>query len=98
MVTDVTHQPAAGATNSGSGRIQAAMDGAIIDVPVRAGQVVKQGDTLMVLEAMKMEHPVKADRDGVIRDLFAGVGDQVKRNQLLAEVEAGQSADTGTDS
>lgn len=95
MVTDVTHQPAAGATNSGSGRIQAAMDGAIIDVPVKAGQAVKQGDTLMVLEAMKMEHPVKADRDGVIRDLFAGVGDQVKRNQLLAEVEADQSAGTG---
>lgn len=98
MVTDVTHQPAAGATNSGSGRIQATMDGAIIDVPVRAGQAVKQGDTLMVLEAMKMEHPVRADRDGVIRDLFARAGDQVKRNQLLAEVEADQSAGTGPDS
>jgi geranyl-CoA carboxylase alpha subunit len=88
MVTDLTHQPAAGAMNSGSGRIQATMDGAIIDVPVKAGQAVKQGDTLMVLEAMKMEHPVRADRDGVIRELFANAGDQVKRNQLLAEVDA----------
>jgi ABC-type siderophore export system fused ATPase/permease subunit len=83
---DVTHQPASGAAASGSGRITATMDGAIIDVLVQAGQAVKQGDTLVILEAMKMEHPVKADRDGTVGEILATKGDQVKRSQLLVEI------------
>jgi geranyl-CoA carboxylase alpha subunit len=87
-VRDVTHQPAGGAAASGSGRIKATMDGAIIDVLVQAGQSVKQGDTLVVLEAMKMEHPVKADRDGMVVEVLAATGDQVKRSQLLVDITA----------
>ncbi|HIO28676.1 acetyl/propionyl/methylcrotonyl-CoA carboxylase subunit alpha [Marinobacter salarius] len=87
-VRDVTHQPASGAAASGSGRITATMDGAIIDVLVQAGQAVKQGDTLVILEAMKMEHPVKADRDGTVGEILATKGDQVKRSQLLVEITA----------
>ena len=85
-VRDVTHQPASGAAASGSGRITATMDGAIIDVLVQAGQAVKQGDTLVILEAMKMEHPVKADRDGTVGEILTAKGDQVKRSQLLVEI------------
>jgi len=85
---DVTHQPAGGAAASGSGRIKATMDGAIIDVLVQAGQAVKQGDTLVILEAMKMEHPVKADRDGTVGEVLAAKGDQVKRSQLLVDITA----------
>ncbi len=91
-VTDLTHQPAAGANGTGSGRIQASMDGAIIDVLAEAGQTVRQGDTLVILEAMKMEHPVKADCDGVVSQVLTSKGDQVKRNQLLAEITAGESS------
>ena len=87
-VRDVTHQPASGAAASGSGRITATMDGAIIDVLVQVGQAVKQGDTLVILEAMKMEHPVKADRDGTVGEILATKGDQVKRSQLLVEITA----------
>ncbi|HLT12522.1 MAG TPA: acetyl/propionyl/methylcrotonyl-CoA carboxylase subunit alpha [Marinobacter sp.] len=87
-VTDRTHQPASGAQGAGSGRIQATMDGAIIDVLVAEGDVVTQGQTLVVLEAMKMEHPVKADRDGVVAGLHTRAGDQVKRSQLLVELDA----------
>ena len=87
-VRDVTHQPASGAAASGSGRIKTTMDGAIIDVLVQAGQAVKQGDTLVILEAMKMEHPVKADRDGTVGEILATKGDQVKRSQLLVEITA----------
>ncbi|MBU2953925.1 acetyl/propionyl/methylcrotonyl-CoA carboxylase subunit alpha [Marinobacter sp. F3R08] len=90
-VRDVTHQPSQGAASAGSGRIQATMDGAIINVVVEAGQSVRQGDTLVILEAMKMEHPVTADRDGVVSELYAGMGDQVKRNQLLVEIIANES-------
>ncbi|WP_114334713.1 acetyl/propionyl/methylcrotonyl-CoA carboxylase subunit alpha [Marinobacter litoralis] len=85
-IVDRTHQPAAGAQGAGSGRIQAAMDGAIIDVLVNEGETVTQGQTLVVLEAMKMEHPVKADRDGVVAGLHTNTGDQVKRSQLLVEL------------
>jgi len=65
-VRDVTHQPASGAAASGSGRIKATMDGAIIDVLVQAGQAVKQGDTLVILEAMKMETEINAPADGTV--------------------------------
>lgn len=85
-IVDRTHQPAAGTQGAGSGRIQAAMDGAIIDVLVAEGDTVAQGQTLVVLEAMKMEHPVKADRDGVVAGLHTNTGDQVKRSQLLVEL------------
>ncbi|MBZ0333063.1 acetyl/propionyl/methylcrotonyl-CoA carboxylase subunit alpha [Marinobacter sp. AL4B] len=85
-IIDRTHQPATGAQGAGCGRIQAAMDGAIIDVLVAEGETVTQGQTLIVLEAMKMEHPIKADRDGVVSGLHTHTGDQVKRSQLLIEL------------
>ncbi len=93
---DLTHQPASGQSATGSGQIKATMDGALIDVLVQQGQAVKQGDTLVILEAMKMEHPVKADRDGTVTSLLANKGDQVKRNQLLAEITADETHNENT--
>ncbi|EON93837.1 methylcrotonoyl-coenzyme A carboxylase 1 (alpha) [Marinobacter lipolyticus SM19] len=92
-VRDVTHQPAASANGAGSGKVQASMDGAIIDVLVKPGQTVQQGDTLVILEAMKMEHPVKADRDGVVDEVLVSNGDQVKRSQMLVNIAAAESED-----
>ncbi|MBW7470623.1 acetyl/propionyl/methylcrotonyl-CoA carboxylase subunit alpha [Marinobacter sp. F4218] len=92
LVRDITHQPAADASGGGSGRIQASMDGAIIEVLIEPGQEVRQGETLVILEAMKMEHPVKADRDGTVGRVLASKGDQVKRSQLLVEITADESA------
>lgn len=69
------------------------MDGAIIDVLVAEGDQVEQGQTLVILEAMKMEHPVKADRrGGTVGQLLARKGDQVKRGQLLADVQSTEEA------
>ncbi|AOY87007.1 3-methylcrotonyl-CoA carboxylase [Marinobacter salinus] len=93
-VKDVTHQPTAGVTGAGSGRVQASMDGAIIEVLVETGHRVRQGETLVILEAMKMEHPVRADRDGVIGQVLASKGDQVKRSQLLIEISAEEPMET----
>ena len=90
---DITHQPAIGSAASGTGQIKATMDGALIDLLVEQGQTVRQGDTLVILEAMKMEHPVKADRDGTLTSLRVSRGDQVKRNQLLAEITADATAE-----
>ncbi|KAA1176271.1 acetyl/propionyl/methylcrotonyl-CoA carboxylase subunit alpha [Marinobacter salinexigens] len=85
-VRDVTHQPTETTGGTCNGRVQATMDGAVIDVLIEPGAQVQRGDTLVVLEAMKMEHPVKAGRDGIAGQLLVNKGDQVQRNQLLMEV------------
>ncbi|AWY40418.1 acetyl-CoA carboxylase biotin carboxylase subunit [Pseudomonas putida] len=70
-----------------SGTLKAPMDGAIVDVLVNEGSAVSKGQLLVVLEAMKMEHPLKAGIDGVLKRLQVQVGDQVKSRQILLEVE-----------
>ncbi|WP_137822822.1 geranyl-CoA carboxylase subunit apha [Pseudomonas sp. D(2018)] len=84
---DITHEPAGGQSGAGSGMVKAPMDGAIVEVLVTEGERVSKGQLLVVLEAMKMEHPLKAGVDGVIRRVQVTRGDQVKSRQLLVEVE-----------
>ncbi|MDH4559775.1 geranyl-CoA carboxylase subunit apha [Pseudomonas sp. BN411] len=84
---DITHEPAGGQAGAASGTVKAPMDGAIVDVLVSEGDRVGKGQLLVVLEAMKMEHPLKAGVDGVIRRVQVSRGDQVKSRQLLVEVE-----------
>jgi geranyl-CoA carboxylase alpha subunit len=85
---DVTHAPAGGQNAASSGTVKAPMDGAIVEVLVAEGEKVGKGQLLLVLEAMKMEHPLKATIDGIIRRVQVSKGDQVKSRQLLVEVEA----------
>lgn len=87
VLSDVTHRPAAAAGGAGGGQVKATMDGAIVDVLVAEGDTVTAGQTLVVLEAMKMEHPLKAGIDGVV-SLSCQVGQQVKSKQVLAIVSA----------
>jgi geranyl-CoA carboxylase alpha subunit len=56
-------------------------------VLVSEGSPVSKGQLLLVLEAMKMEHPLKAGIDGVIKHIQVSLGDQVKSRQILLEVE-----------
>lgn len=84
--TDLTHAASSVEDAAGSGHIKASMDGAIIDVLVEAGAEVSKGQTLVILEAMKMEHPLKSDVDGVVSNIHIAQGDQVKLRQLLVEV------------
>lgn len=67
--------------------IKAPMPGLILDVPVKAGDVVKEGDYLLVLEAMKMENALTAPRDGVVKAVAVAKGDTVDKGQLLIEME-----------
>jgi geranyl-CoA carboxylase alpha subunit len=67
------------------------MDGAIVDVLVEEGARVSKGQLLVVLEAMKMEHPLKAGVDGTVRRIGISKGDQVKSRQLLVELEADEA-------
>ncbi|WP_295642911.1 acetyl/propionyl/methylcrotonyl-CoA carboxylase subunit alpha [uncultured Corynebacterium sp.] len=62
------------------------MQGTVIKVDVGEGQHVKEGDTLLVLEAMKMENAVKAHKDGVVSNLSVVAGAAVTKNQALLDI------------
>ena len=61
------------------------MQGTVVKVAVEQGQVVAAGDLLVVLEAMKMEQPLTAHRDGTVTSLSATVGDIVATGTVLCE-------------
>lgn len=63
--------------------IKAPMPGLIIDIKVKEGDTVKTGDTLLVLEAMKMENIIKSPCDGVIQQVLCKKGTVVGKNKLL---------------
>ncbi len=67
------------------GSLTAPMPGKIISVAVQAGESVKSGDVLLVMEAMKMEHTIFSPRDGIVQEVFYQPGDQVTDGtQLIA--------------
>jgi biotin carboxyl carrier protein len=70
-----------------AGSLLAPLPGSVVRVLVEVGQRVLPGETLMVLEAMKMEHTVTSPADGTVTELRVGVGDQVDPGQVLAIVE-----------
>ncbi len=72
----------------GSGAILAPMPGRIIAVAVGRGETVVKGQTLLTLEAMKMEHTLSAPFDGVVAELDAKTGAQVQVEALLARIVA----------
>ena len=61
------------------------MPGLLKDVQVKAGQAIKAGDTLAVIEAMKMENVLKAERDGVVKALCAKPGDSLAVDAVILE-------------
>lgn len=81
--TEPSAQPAA--TGDGS-EIKAPMAGTILSVNVSLGQNVTQGDTLIVLEAMKMENEIVAPTDGVVGEVFVNSSDRVESDQVLLTI------------
>ena len=69
-------------------RISAPMNGRVVSVDVAKGDAVKVGQTLLVLEAMKMEHAIVARGNGVVGEVFVVVGAQVGPGQALVEMAA----------
>ena len=63
------------------------MPGTVVTVPVHVGQAVHRGDVLLTLEAMKMETTVRAERDGIIREILVRAGLQVDTKDLLTVFE-----------
>jgi biotin carboxyl carrier protein len=69
------------------GSLMAPMPATVIDVKVAAGDTVKRGDILMLLEAMKMELPVRAPGDGRVKAIHCRPGDLVQPDTSLIDLE-----------
>ena len=72
--------------NTGANKVIAPMPGTILDVKVSAGQSVKKGDVICVLEAMKMENDIPAPCDGVIASVNVQKGASVSANDIIASI------------
>ena len=59
------------ASNKKDNEVKAPMPGQVLDILVKTGDTINEGDGLIVLEAMKMENIIKSTRDGVIQDVLA---------------------------
>ena len=80
------HEALASASNANA--IYAPMPGKIIEVKVKTGDTVTLGQTLVVMEAMKMELELKAERDATIKSVDYKAADQVKADDVLVELES----------
>ena len=74
------------ASHSHQGGLGAPMNGSIVRVLVEPGQVVEAGTALVVLEAMKMEHSIRAPHGGTVKALFCQEGDMVSEGTVLVEL------------
>jgi propionyl-CoA carboxylase alpha chain len=70
----------------------APLPGSVVQVAVVSGQRVVAGDVLVVLEAMKMEHTVRAPFDGTVTEVRVELGEQVESGAVLVVVEPGENA------
>jgi acetyl-CoA/propionyl-CoA carboxylase biotin carboxyl carrier protein len=71
---------------AGGDALAAPMQGTIVKLAVAEGDSVTEGDTIVVLEAMKMEQPLTAHKAGVVTGLHAAVGDVVQSGAVLCEI------------
>jgi biotin carboxyl carrier protein len=75
------------ANTSKANDLKAPMPGLIVDVKVQVGDTVKKGDTILILEAMKMENILKASGDGKIKAIKISAKQNVEKNQVMIEFE-----------
>jgi acetyl-CoA/propionyl-CoA carboxylase biotin carboxyl carrier protein len=71
---------------AGGDSVASPMQGTIVKVAVQDGQEVAEGDVIVVLEAMKMEQPLKAHKAGTVSGLSAAVGDSISSGAVVCEI------------
>lgn len=76
-----------GGVDQNENTISTPMPGKIVRIPVKAGQQVSAGETVIVVSAMKMESEYKANRDAIVKKILVKEGDTVKSNQPLVIIE-----------
>jgi acetyl-CoA/propionyl-CoA carboxylase, biotin carboxylase, biotin carboxyl carrier protein len=80
-------RPKAAASGAGSGTVAVPMQGTIVKVLVSEGDVVEVGETICVLEAMKMENNVNAERAGTVKEVRVQAGASVGPGDVIAVIE-----------
>lgn len=78
---------ALGGSSSGENKLLSQIPGRVVSIMVKAGDQIKKGDSVIVLESMKMQVAVKAHKDGQIRDTKVKIGDTVSRNDVVVVIE-----------
>ena len=78
--------PAPAAAPVGGNKVNSPLPGSVIKVVVAEGQAIKKGDTLLVLESMKMENPILADCDGTVSKIAVAPGQSVMQDDLLVVI------------
>lgn len=87
-ILDRRYIRSSGKANGGESKeIIAPLNGRIVQINVKEGESVEEGDPLMVIESMKMENKILASRSAVIRKIEVNVGDQVQANQLMITLD-----------
>ena len=74
-------------TNGSASAVKAPLPGVILDIKVNVGDTVNSGDTVIVLEAMKMENNIHTDKSGVVKSIEVGKGDSVLEGATLITIE-----------
>lgn len=80
----LAHQAHGGADDA----VRAPMPGSLVAIAVKAGDTVVRGQTLLVMESMKMETTIGAPRDGVVKDVHFGTAQPFERDAVLVTLEA----------
>lgn len=86
-ISNVTYAAPEIADVAGDGKIRAPMDGAVVNILVNKGDHVVKGQTLLILEAMKIQQQIKSDVDGIVDDVLGQQGQQVKKRQMLFTIQ-----------
>ena len=74
-------------SSSGKAKVTAPIPGVILSLNVKVGDIIKENDLLLVLEAMKMENSIVAEKSGVISVINVAVGQQVLQGEVMIEFE-----------
>jgi biotin carboxyl carrier protein len=72
---------------AGLSKVEAPLPGTMFKVNIKVGDPVKKGQAIMVLEAMKMENNILAEKDGIVNKVLVSEGDAVLQGDILAEIE-----------
>jgi biotin carboxyl carrier protein len=87
-LTEVLEKSTAlGGASLGENKLLSQIPGRVVSIMLKVGDQVKKGDSIIVLESMKMQVAVKSHKEGKIRDIKVKVGDTVSRNDIVALIE-----------
>jgi biotin carboxyl carrier protein len=83
----LSRSPSASSASSSISEVRAPLPGIISDIKIRPGDTVKAGDVLLVIEAMKMENPIKSPRDARVKAVHVTKGQEVAHNIVIISFE-----------